>query len=198
MPAHYTDRSCYNGQMESNKAITKSSRRTGIRIGKFAIIGIILALFNFVIYTFLARVIFNNNELLWLDSIISYALATVLAYILHSKITWKERPVTSKGIIMFFIWNGITAIAISPLCTWVFAQLKPFYEFLHNISNFIHLPFDYNFIESTTVFILVNVVTMVLNYLFYDRLVFGSVKPGKQKQHRKQPINKPNPQKFTK
>lgn len=146
---------------------------TPVRVSKFAIIGIILALFNFIVYTFLARVIFNSNELLWLDSIISYALATVLAYILHSKITWKERPVTSKGIIMFFIWNGVTAIAISPLCTWFFSIMKPLYSFIFNISTAIHLPFDYNFIESTTIFIFVNIVTMILNYLFYDKLVFN-------------------------
>ena len=151
-------------------------RKTAQRIGKFTIIGIILTVFNFVIYTFLARVIFNNNELLWVISIISYALATILAYILHSKITWKERPVTKHGILMFFIWNGITAIAISPFFTWLFGFIKPFYEFIFNISVAIHLPFDYNFIESTTIFCLVGAITMILNYLFYDKLVFGKEK----------------------
>ena len=149
------------------------------RIGKFTIIGIILTLFNFGIYTFFARVIFNNNDLLWVISIISYALATVLAYILHSKITWKERPVTKHGIFMFFVWNGVTAIAISPFFTWLFSLIKPLYEFIFKISTFLHLPFDYNFIESTTIFCLVGAITMILNYLFYDKLVFGKEKHGK-------------------
>ena len=61
------------------------TQKTTIRIGKFTLIGIILSLFNFLVYTFLARVIMNTNELLWLDSLIAYASATVLAYILHSK-----------------------------------------------------------------------------------------------------------------
>lgn len=161
----------------------KSAKTTTTkRISKFAIIGIILALFNFLIYTFLARVIFNSNELLWLDSIISYTLATILAYILHSRITWQERPVTTHGIIMFFVWNGITAIAISPFCTWLFTFITPFYEFIFQISTTIHLPFDYNFIESTTIFIIVNAITMILNYLFYDRLVFGKTK-SKEPEH---------------
>ena len=161
----------------------KSAKTTTTkRISKFAIIGIILALFNFLIYTFLARVIFNSNELLWLDSIISYTLATILAYILHSRITWQERPVTTHGIIMFFVWNGITAIAISPFCTWLFTFITPFYEFVFQISTAIHLPFDYNFIESTTIFIIVNAITMILNYLFYDRLVFGETK-SKEPEH---------------
>lgn len=145
---------------------------TTARVSKFAVIGVILALFNFVIYTFLARVAFNNNELLWVDSIISYLLATILAFILHSKITWRERVVAKHNKVMFFVWNGVTAVVISPLFTWLFAQIKPFYGFLFGISSALHLPFDYNFVESTTIFILVNIVTMVLNYLFYDRLVF--------------------------
>lgn len=150
------------------------------RIGKFTIIGIVLAIFNFLVYTFLARVVMGNNELLWLDSIISYALATILAYILHSKITWQERRVTKRGIIMFFVWNGITAIAISPLFTWLFKFITPFYLFIFNISETIHLPFDYNFIESSTIFVLVSIITMVINFIFYDKLVFGnSVKPTK-------------------
>lgn len=146
------------------------------RTGKFAIIGIILALFNFAIYTFLARVVFNSNELLWLDSIISYLLATILAYILHSKITWKERTPTKTGVIMFFIWNFITALAISPFFTLLFGLITPLYEFAHNISSAIGLPFDYNFVESTGIFCLTTLVTMIFNYIFYDKLVFGEIK----------------------
>lgn len=146
------------------------------RTGKFAIIGIILALFNFAIYTFLARVVFNSNELLWLDSIISYLLATILAYILHSKITWKERTPTKAGVIMFFVWNFITALAISPFFTLLFGLITPLYEFAHNISSAIGLPFDYNFVESTGIFCFTTLVTMVFNYIFYDKLVFGEIK----------------------
>ena len=167
-----------------SKPKTKSPQtvktNTPLRVGKFAIIGIILALFNFAIYTFLARVIFNSDDassdqkdLLWLDSIISYTLAAILAYILHSKVTWKERPVTKHGIVMFFLWNGITALAISPLLTWLFGLIAPIYEFAYQIFNNLHIPFDYDFVESTGIFCLTTLVTMILNYLFYDKLVFG-------------------------
>ena len=149
---------------------------TSTRIGKFAIIGIILSLSNFAIYTFLARVIFNSNELLWLDSIISYTLATVLAYLLHSKITWKERSITKRGIIMFFLWNGIAGFLISPFLTWLFGFITPVYEFAHQIISNLGIPFDYNFVESTGIFCFTTAVIMVLNYLFYDKLVFGSSK----------------------
>ena len=134
------------------KEAKKKSATTRTRIVKFTVIGAILALTNFVIYTLLARLVFNNNELLWIDSIISYILATILAYILHSKITWKERSVTRHNVIMFFIWNGLLAITISPFFTWLFGFITPLYEFVFSISQNLHLPFDYNFIESTGIF----------------------------------------------
>ena len=145
------------------------------RAGKYIIIGIILTVFNFIIYTILARLI-NNNDLLWIDTIISYTLATFLAYILHSKITWQERNPGKSGIFKFFAWNFLTALAISPFLTWLFGFLTPFYKFAHQISTNIHLPFDYDFVESTGIFCLVTIITMILNYIFYDKLVFGKDK----------------------
>ena len=150
-----------------------SKKQTAKRAGKYVIIGIILTIFNFLVYTFLARVIINNNDLLWLDSIISYLVATVLAYILHSKITWKERNPGKTGILKFFAWNLITALAISPLLTWFFGLITPLYEFIYNIFTTTHLPFDYDFVESTGIFGLTTIITMTLNYLFYDKLVCG-------------------------
>ena len=151
-------------------------RSTTKRVGKFAIIGVILSAFNFLVYTFLARIVFSNNELLWLDSMISYLLATILAYLLHSRITWKERYPGKSGIIKFFIWNFLTALLISPFFTWLFGLLTPLYQGAHQLSTNLNLPFDYNFIESTFIFCLVTLVTMILNYLFYDKLVFGTPK----------------------
>lgn len=155
-------------------------RNTTKRVGKFTIIGIVLSIFNFLVYTFLARIIFSGNELLWLDSMISYALATILAYLLHSKITWKERYPGQSGIIKFFLWNFITALLVSPFFTWLFGFLTPLYQGIHQLSTNLSLPFDYNFIESTGIFCLTTAVTMVLNYLFYDKLVFGTLKPSKK------------------
>ena len=142
------------------------------RVGKFTIIGAILTIFNFIVYTIIARVIINDNELLWIDSIISYCLATILAYILHSKVTWKERTPSKSGVINFFIWNGITGLAISPLLTWLFGSITPIYKLAFDFSSIIHLPFDYNFIESTGIFVFTTCITMILNYLFYDKFVF--------------------------
>ena len=150
-----------------------SQPKTTTRVARFAIIGTILALSNFAIYTTLARLVFKDNSLLWVGTIISYTITTILAYILHSKITWKERPITKRGIIMFFVWNAALSFLISPFLAWAFGFATFLYDFAFSISSAMHLPFDYAFVESTGVFVLTTAVTMVLNYLFYDRLVFG-------------------------
>lgn len=150
--------------------------KTSNRVSKYTVIGIILTLFNFIIYTLLARFLIKNNDFLWIAAAIGYICATVLAYFLHSQITWKERKPSRLGIANFFAWNFITALIISPFFTWLFKFITPFYSFIYQISTHIHLPFDYDFIESTTIFVIVGLITMVLNYLFYDNLVFRTNK----------------------
>ena len=165
----------------------KSEPSTTVRAGKYTFVGIILTIFNFGLYTIIARLM-GNNDFLWLDTLISTAATTILAYILHSRITWKERDPGKSGIYKFFIWNAICAVFIGPFFTWIFTLITPLYDFAFNISQAIHLPFDYNFIQSTGVFILTAAVAMILNYLFYDKFVFG-------KANKSQPANqKPTPQ----
>ncbi len=157
---------------------------TSKRVGKFFVVGVTLALLNYLFYTFLALVIIKNNELLWLSSLISTSVTTVLAYILHSKITWQERRPTKTGVVNFFVWNALLAIVISPFFTWFFGLFTTLYEFALQISETLHLSFNFDFIESTGIFVLVNIVVMFLNYFFYDRLVFGQkANPKEDKTH---------------
>ncbi len=154
------------------------------RVSKFFFVGLTLAIFNYLLYTFFALVIINNSNLLWLSSLISTSVTTVLAYLLHSRITWQERRPTKTGVINFFVWNALLAVVISPFFTWFFGLFTPLYEFALQISESLHLPFNFDFVESTGIFILVNIVVMFLNYFFYDRLVFGQkANPKEDKNH---------------
>lgn len=160
--------------MEGKSNHTKTTK-TAVRASKYTVVGIILTVFNFIIYTILARTIFHNdNNLLWLVSLISCTIIAFLAYLLHSKITWRERNPGKTGMIKFITWNILIAMAISPFLTWLFGLIAPLYQFAFNITSAIHLPFDYDFVESTGVFCLTTLCTMILNYLFYDRIVFSS------------------------
>ena len=158
-----------------------SGTKTAKRAGKYVVIGIILTIFNFLIYTLFARIIFNNNELLWLDTIISYTLATFLAYLLHSKITWKERKITKTAKYKFFIWNLTFAFAVGPWITQLFSLITPLYDLAFNICQAINISFSYDFVQSTGAFALTSLVIMILNYLFYDKFVFGKTKKEEQK-----------------
>ena len=149
---------------KSQKSSDQTSPTTVKRVSKFAIIGTILALFNYLLYTLLALVIFNNNDLLWLSSLISTSITTILAYILHSRITWQERTPTKIGVTNFFIWNALLAIVICPLLTWILSFITPLYEFAYNLCQNLHIPFSYEFVESTGVYVLMTVVIMVLNF----------------------------------
>lgn len=140
---------------------------------RYLIVGISITIFNFLLYTCLARFVIKDNSLLWLATLISTTVSTFLAFILHSNITWKERDPGKTGVYKFFIWNFALAIAIGPFLTWVFSSLSPIYAFAYGITSAIHLPFDYNFVQSTGTFVFTGIITMCLNFLFYDRFVFG-------------------------
>ncbi len=160
------DPSCKNSQtLPPDVATSRHASR-------YLIVGITLTIFNFVFYTILANLIFNDSNLLWLSTLISTLATTILAYLLHSKITWKERPLTKTAIYKFFIWNLATALIISPTLTWLFTFFSALYDFLFTVSSLLFFPFSHDFVESTSVFVLTTLVTMILNYIFYDRLVF--------------------------
>lgn len=160
-----------------NDTRKSTSHPTDVKTSKHAtrylFVGIAITLFNYGLYAILANLIIRNNDLLWLSTFISTVITTIVAYIAHSKITWKERNVTKHSIIRFFIWNALLAIAIGPWLTQLFSLFTPLYEFAYNICTAIHLPFSYEFVLTTGAFILTAIVTMILNFLFYDRFVFG-------------------------
>lgn len=70
----------------------------------------------------------------WLASIFSGITATFVAFILHNKITWKERNPGRYGV------------------------------------------------ESTGIYVLMTIVTMTLNYIFYEKVVFGNVAKVQEKE----------------
>ena len=158
--------------------------KTSKHATRYFFVGVAITVFNFgtyslINYLFLGINPFNmgndngNSNFLWLSTFISTAVTTIVAYIAHSKITWKERNITKHSIIRFFIWNALLAVAIGPWITQLFSLLTPLYEFAYNITSAIHLPFSYEFVLSTGAFVLTAIVTMILNFLFYDRFVFG-------------------------
>ena len=170
-----------SANVKSSTKTVKTSRRAT----RYVFVGIGITIFNYILFAVLSNLIIKNNELLWLSNLIATAITTIVAYIAHSKITWRERQVNKSAIYRFFIWNIILTVAIAPAFTQLFSLLAPLYELAYNICTSIHLPFSYEFILTTGSFAFTSLVIMVLNFLFYDRFVFGKNNPSphKVKQH---------------
>ena len=168
-------------EKESEEKTTKkdtktTTTKTSTHAGRYLIIGIILTVFSYILYTILSNVIIKDNNLIWLSTLIGTTITALLAYILHSKITWKERTVTKTAKYKFFIWNLALAFIISPSLTQIFSFATPLYKFAFSITEFLHLPFSYDFVLTTGAFVLATTITTVLNFFFYDKFVFGKTK----------------------
>ncbi|MBR2753807.1 GtrA family protein [Candidatus Saccharibacteria bacterium] len=163
-------------QKDTEKSAEKPEPRdvkTSKHAVRYVIVGIAVTLFNFILYTILSNLILRNNDLLWLSAFISTAITIFVAYLLHSRITWKERKVTKTAIYKFFIWNIIITVAINPLFTQLFSYITPLYEFAFSIIQALHLPLTYEVTLTTGAFALTSIVDMILNFFFYDQFVFG-------------------------
>ena len=146
----------------------------GERIGKFTLVGISLTIIDFIIYNVVLQVFYGGSESgIQIASIVSGAIATVAAYFGHGRITWRARKPRKYGVAWFFGWNIFATTVIRPIATSLFGLFTGLYEFAYSISSWLGLPFSLEFVETTGVFVLMTGVIMILNYLFYDRLVFG-------------------------
>lgn len=145
-------------------------KEVGKKFGTFFVVNFTTTLIEFVVYSIVARIL--GNDFLWLATIIGGAIGAIISFILNKRITWKKANVKRAGTWLFFLWNGAKVVIIKPALTFLFATFGPLYEAVFSISGALNLPFDMDFIESTGVFCLVVLTTMVLSYLVYDRLVF--------------------------
>ncbi|MBR2710057.1 GtrA family protein [Candidatus Saccharibacteria bacterium] len=159
--------------------------KTSKHASRYLIVGILVTVFNYALFAILSNLIIKNNDLIWLSNFIATAITTIVAYFAHSRITWKEREVTKHSIIRFFIWNIILTVAIAPGFTQLFSLFTPLYKLAYDITSAIHLPFSYEFVLTTGAFALNSIVIMILNFLFYNKFVFGKAKESKKQEESK-------------
>lgn len=168
--------------MKPDESKEPKEPKTSQHAKRYFVVGLLITVFNYGLYSVIANFIIKNNDFLWASTLISTLITTLVAYFSHSKITWKERHITKTAKYKFFIWNLMFAFAIGPWITQFFSLFTPLYEFAHNISQNIGFGFSYNFIQSTGAFVFTGIVTMIINFLFYDKFVFGKVKSKKEEK----------------
>ena len=181
-----TKNTAEHSDSDLHKTPAKHSYQEDVKTSKHAtrylFVGITLAVFNYCSYAILSNLIIKNNSLIWLSSFIASFITTILAYILHSKITWKERPLSKTALYKFFIWNILLTVAINPGLTQLFSLLTPLYEFTFHIFETLHIPFSYEFTLTTGAFVLTAIITTIMNFFLYDKFVFGKTKQNKEEK----------------
>ena len=143
--------------------------------GKYLIFGVLNTVIKYGVYEALA-LLFFSGESLWVATLISGVVALFVGYYLHSRFTWKDRKVGKKQLGRFFVWNVLLNLAIGPLLTKFFGLFTFLYQFAYNLVQGIGINFEYDFVESTGVFVLMMAVEMIINFLVYDKFVFGESK----------------------
>lgn len=145
-------------------------QKTAKRIGVFAVIGVILTIIDYAIYEILILSLLNNGDGTSIASAISGIIATIIAFFMHSKITWQDRDITKFNIIKFFVWNIVIMSLLRPFLVWIIGSIPGLKDLSYNIFSW--TTFGYDFIVSTIIYGLATIVTMTLNFLFYDKFVF--------------------------
>ena len=145
-----------------------------LRAGKYFVFGVLNTLIAYGVYELLALTVFKDR-LLPFATLVSGAVGILTGYYLHSNFTWKERKVGKVEVGKFFVWNLVMSLAVKPVLTAFFDMkiFDPLYNLAFNICQFLHIPFSYEFVESTGIFVLLTAVVMVINFLVYDKFVFG-------------------------
>ncbi len=160
-----------------SKSEKKHSKEGGFKQKvKYFVFGLLNTGINYGIYEALALLVFKEDNQLWIATLISGAVSIFVGYYLHSHFTWKDREVGKKQLGKFFIWNVVMNIAVRPLLTMFFGLFGFLYKFAYDICQGIGIGFSYEFVETTGNYVLMTAVVMVINFLVYDRFVFGKVK----------------------
>ena len=146
----------------------KSGEKNFKKVLKFAGVGIAATIVDFLTYQFSLNILFKDN--LAISAVVSGVVATFAAYIMHNNITWKERDPGKYGVVKFVIWNAIAVFGLRPPLTWLFSTCFDWlYGFIYFLTSWI---FNYEFVKSTGVYVLMTLVIMFLNFAVYEKLVF--------------------------
>lgn len=171
----------------SERYLMKKSKKdadvSASRILKFAGVGFLAAIIDYAVYEVCVLAIFSELSFKQpLSIVVAGAVSTIAAFFLHSNITWKERDPGKLGIFKFFLWNILIIEILRPQLTVLFdlELFHHFYQFVYMLVGWIPLFSSYDFVSSTTSYVLITIITMTLNFIFYEKFVFGSKKQGEK------------------
>lgn len=134
-------------------------------------VGILNTLLDFLFYTFLIVIFFQNNSEIWIVGLISGTFALVCAYFTHKLITWRDHPASKLTLIKFIIVTGFGLWIVRPLLLSWFITFTGLYKVIHGIIQ--PLGFSLEFVSATISFGFMVIIVMIYNYISYDKIVFN-------------------------
>ena len=142
------------------------------KLVRYLVSGVSATVVDYLVYEVLALTVLGT-DLLWLATGIAGIISTFVAFFLHSHLTWIDRDPGKFGIVKFFIWNIAVMILLRPAVVTLFSGFTGLYQWAFGVTTWLHLPFSYDFVLSTGTYLLVTLIIMILNYIFYDKFVFS-------------------------
>lgn len=139
----------------------------------FITVGFTGTLVDFLVYSVLNRLIFTREDQLVFSGLCAGCVAMIVNFFLHKNFTWKDRTITPKTAPLFFLWNISIVLILRPVLINLFGYLDFFYNICYNINTGLSLPFSFSFIRNTGIYGFMTVVTMLVNFFGYEKIVFG-------------------------
>lgn len=144
---------------------------------RFVAVGLFTTTVDYIIYELcLVFLLGGNAELASFASMMSGTISTFVAFFMHKNVTWKAKQVRRANILRFFGWNAILVLLVRPNLIEMLGCLDFIYQLAFNICQFIHLNFSWDFVKSTGIYAIMTVIIMVVNFMVYDKFVFGEHK----------------------
>lgn len=135
----------------------------------FFFVGLFNTFIDFIIYT-IATLVFGTP--VTLATVLSGTISSISTFFTHGKITWQNQNLNKSSFIRFAVWCLIMVTMLRPFVAFVAEQLTPLYQFAFTITSFLHIPFSYNFVRNTGIFVIIAAVVMILNFTIYEKVVF--------------------------
>ncbi|MCL2094563.1 GtrA family protein [Candidatus Saccharibacteria bacterium] len=113
-----------------------------------------------------------------LAGVISATVMMVVSFFLHKNLTWRDRGADNKVMWQFLLGTAVTMWAVRPVLMWCFEMmLDPLVVSFMARAESLEAIIGTAVVLSTLIFGFSTVVTLVLNYIFYNKIVFNPKKP---------------------
>ena len=147
------------------------------KVVRYFVSGVAATLVDYGIYEILVLLIFKSTGTVGIAAAVAGIAGVLVAYWLHKNITWRDRDPGKYGPLKFVIWNILIMVGFRPILATGLTTLTGLYEWAFGVCQWLNLPFNYEFVMSTGLYVLMTVVTAIINFIFYERVVFGEKSP---------------------